>query len=287
MVGLKILITGGNGQLGTELSQALLDIRVVDEVFTPSSTQMDLRFRDSVLGAIVYSEPDVIVHAGAWTNVDGCEDDREKAFLINAMGTRFVVQGAELVGSRIYYISTDYVFSGDSSKPYMEWDAVGPRTIYGASKLAGEQELRDKDAIIRTSWVMGEHGNNMAKTLIRLSRGSERHRFVNDQTGTPTVVSDLVRVLVELMLSGHSGVFHASNAGETTWFDLARFVFDLLGEDPDRITAIRSSELTNHKAPRPAYSVLDNFALRSSGIAPLPDWQESVGRLVSHLAKDS
>ena len=153
--------------------------------------------------------------------------------------------------------------------------------------MAGEREMRSGDLIVRTSWVMGEFGNNMAKTLVRLAHAGERHRFVNDQIGTPTVVSDLVASIIELVTGGHSGIFHVSNAGETSWFDVARFIFEAVGEDPDRITPVRSSELIGYKAPRPGYSVLDNFALRGSGLKSMPSWRESLPKLVSKLREGS
>lgn len=286
-MGLKIFVTGGSGQVGTELIQTLRNRSNVNQVLAPSSREMDLMSRESVLEAISQSEPDWIIHCGAWTQVDACEDDSDKAFRMNALGTRFVVQGAEQVGARVCYVSTDYVFSGSSPKPYREWDEVGPNTIYGASKLAGEVEMRSCDLIVRTSWVMGEFGKNMAKTLVRLARAGDDHRFVDDQIGIPTVVSDLVEVLADLVELEHSGVFHVSNSNATTWYEVARFVFETMGEDPSRISPAKTSELTGYKAPRPHYSVLDNFALRHSGLAVLPSWQDSLSKLVAKLSEQS
>jgi dTDP-4-dehydrorhamnose reductase len=281
------MVTGGSGQVGSELVRSLLNIGGIDDVYAPSSAEVDLTARESVLGAVTSMKPDWIFHVGAWTQVDSCEDDSQRAFAVNGLGSRFIVQGADMVGARICYLSTDYVFDGSSDRPYREWDPVGPRTVYGASKLAGEKEMRPQDLIVRTSWVMGEYGQNMAKTLIRLAKAGGSSRFVDDQIGTPTVVSDLIKALVELFMDSHSGVFHVSNSGETSWFQVARFVFELLGEDPGRITPVSSSELIGHKAPRPKYSVLDNFALRGSGIDALPPWQDSLSGLVLKLLAGS
>lgn len=286
-LGIKVLVTGGSGQVGSELVPTLLNCGAIEDVYAPSSVELDLTSRETVLGAICAMRPDWIIHVGAWTQVDACEDNPQKAYLVNGLGSRFIVQGAETVGARVCYLSTDYVFDGNSKRPYLEWDPVGPRTVYGASKLAGEREMRSGDLIVRTSWVMGEFGNNMAKTLVRLANAGERHRFVNDQIGTPTVVSDLVASIIELVTGGHSGIFHVSNAGETSWFDVARFIFEAVGEDPDRITPVRSSELIGYKAPRPGYSVLDNFALRGTGLKSMPPWRESLPKLVSKLREGS
>lgn len=284
---LKILVTGGSGQVGTELIQTLKNRPNVIQVVAPTSAEMDLMSRESVLSAISQAQPDWIVHLGAWTQVDACEDDPDKAFRTNALGTRFVVQGARRVGARVCYVSTDYVFSGSSPKPYREWDEVSPNTVYGASKLAGEAEMRPCDLIVRTSWVMGLYGNNMAKTLVRLARAGDEHRFVDDQIGIPTVVSDLVEVLSDLVELGHSGIFHVSNSEATTWYEVARFVFEVMGEDPNRISPAKTAELTGYKAPRPHYSVLDNFALRYSGLTELPPWHESLSKLVAKLSEQS
>ncbi len=280
---LKVMVTGGSGQVGSELVTALLNVEGIDDVYAPSSEELDLSSRKSVLEAVNLMKPEWIFHAAAWTAVDACEDDPTRAFAVNGLGTRFVVQAAGMVGARVCYLSTDYVFDGSSVRPYREWDPVGPRTVYGASKLAGEMEVRPEDLIVRTSWVMGEFGQNMAKTLIRLARSGGVHRFVDDQIGTPTVVSDLVETLVELYLGGHSGVFHVSNSGQTSWYAIARHIFEELGEDPGRISPISTAELTGFKAPRPRFSVLDNFALRGSGLKELPSWQDSVSALVAKL----
>ncbi len=286
-MGLKVLVTGGSGQVGSELVRFLLNSSSIEDVFAPSSSDLDLFSRDSVLDSISQMQPDWIIHAGAWTQVDACEDDPRRAFLINGLGTRFVVQAAEMVGCKVCYLSTDYVFDGRSTRPYLEWDPVGPKSVYGASKLAGEVEVRSCDLIVRTSWVMGEFGHNMAKTLVRLAKGGNNHGFVNDQIGTPTIVSDLVRSVTDLFLGGHSGIFHISNSGEASWYQVAQFVFETLGEDAGRISPISSEALKGYKAPRPQYSVLDNAALRGSGLSELPEWQDSLAGLVSKLSGGS
>lgn len=284
-MGIKVLLTGGSGQLGLELRLALANLDPVDLVFSPSSAELNLADRNSVRSAIVGMRPNWIVHAGAWTQVDACEDDPERAFLINGLGTRFVVQAAEEVGARVCYISTDYVFDGTSQIPYREWDSVGPKTVYGSSKLAGEMELRPLDLTVRTSWVMGLGGANMAKTLLRLAGSGDLHRFVDDQVGSPTIVRDLVRVIAALVVEEHSGIFHVSNAGQCSWYDVAAYVFEVLGENPGRILPVKTEDLGGYRAPRPRYSVLDNFALRHSSIDPLPDWRDSLKWLVKELSK--
>lgn len=282
---MKVLITGGSGQVGMELVRECSSREEIVEVLSPSSISLDLTNRNLVIDTIVRSSPDWIIHAGAWTHVDACEEDRDKAFLVNGMGTRFVIEAAELVKAKVLYISTDYVFDGLGHRPYVEWDHVAPRTVYGASKLAGERELRTTDVTVRTSWVMGEFGQNMAKTLIRLAGSSGELRFVDDQIGIPTIVFDLVKTVADLVIGNHTGIFHVSNSDPTTWYDVAQFVFRILGEDPQRIIPVKTSELGGFKAPRPHYSVLDNVALRGVGFKPLPPWQESLEMLVKKLVQ--
>ena len=277
---MRILVTGAAGQLGTELVAALDEPH--REVVAPSSRTLDLRDRDAVLGAVTGLQPDVVINAAAWTDVDGCEDDPDRAYASNALAVRHLADGCRRIGAHLVQISTDYVFDGTAGRPYVEWDACNPLSVYGRSKHGGEQEAGPDATVVRTSWVFGRHGSNVVKTILRLAAQPGQLRFVDDQHGCPTSADDLAAVVAHLALARAPGVFHVSNSGPTTRFEMARDILRFAGEDPERVVPIASSELAQ-RAPRPASSVLDNAALRLSGIPPLADHREPLERLVKEL----
>lgn len=278
---MKILITGAGGQLGADLVEAMSDWDVV----AMRRDQMDVAEREEVLQAVTTVEPDAIVHAGAWTAVDACESDPDRAFRVNALGSRHVAEAARLAGAHLLYVSTDYVFDGTASTPYTEWDQPNPQSVYGRSKLAGEEETLAQvpsAAVVRTSWVCGAHGQNMVKTILRLAGEHDRLSFVNDQQGCPTFTDDLARMVRRLVVARLPGVFHVTNQGTTTWFELARAVLAAAGQDPERVSPVTTAEFPR-PAPRPAFSVLDNAALRLQGIPLLDDWRIPLDRTVKEL----
>jgi dTDP-4-dehydrorhamnose reductase len=287
---LRILVTGASGQVGSEVV-AELDRRAAERLRGPAwrivpvtHDQLDVGSRDSVLATVTTTEPHVIIHAAAWTAVDACEGDPDRAFRVNALGTRNVAEAARLVNAHVCYISTDYVFDGRSDRPYTEWDEPNPLSVYGRSKLAGERELPGSATIVRTAWVCGRTGANMAKTVLRLAVSQAPLLFVDDQHGSPTAADDLAVKLVDLALRRRPGTFHITNQGRTTWFGFAQEVLRLAGHDPGRVLPIATADLTPARpAPRPACSVLDNAALRLSGEELLPPWEASLRRLVSEL----
>jgi dTDP-4-dehydrorhamnose reductase len=280
---LRILITGAAGQLGTDL---MLGGGRHEMVAAPHD-RLDVGDRDQVLAAVTSIAPDLIIHGAAWTAVDACESDPEKAFQVNAFGCRNVAEAARLAGAHLVAVSTDYVFDGTKTDAYHEWDEPRPMSVYGRSKLAGEREiaaLLPGAAIARTSWVCGAHGSNMVKTILRLASGEGTLRFVDDQTGCPTFTEDLAGMLLRLAISRRPGVFHVTNQGPTTWYRFARDVVAAAGQDPGRVEPILTSELNPPRpAPRPANSVLDNVALRMSGLPLLPDHHEPLERTVKAL----
>lgn len=279
-----VVVTGAAGQLGREVV-ARFEADPAWHVEACDRSRLDLSSRDSVLGAITGIAPDAVVHGGAWTAVDACEADLDRALAINALGTRHVADAARRVGAHVTYISTDYVFSGDKSTPYHEWDETGPRSAYGASKLGGERELDPGSTTVRTSWVFGRHGANMVKTILRLAtEGTGALTFVDDQHGCPTSAADLAGTVHQLVAATAPGTFHVTNQGATTWFDFARDVVALAGEDPARVHPVATADLVPARpAPRPVNSVLDGAALRLSGIPLLPDHHEPLGALVREL----
>jgi dTDP-4-dehydrorhamnose reductase len=277
----KVLVTGAGGQLGHDVAEELAD----HDVVALSHGQLDVGDRTAVHDAIRSARPNVVVHCGAWTAVDACEADPDRALRVNALGTRHVSQGAREVGAYVVYVSTDYVFDGTSPRPYVEWDAPHPLSVYGRSKWGGEQEVDPASAIVRTSWVCGFHGANMVKTILRLAAEHPTLSFVDDQRGHPSFTADLARMIRTIASERLPGVFHVTNQGDVSWYEFARAVLEASGADPERVHPIATADLQPARpAPRPANSVLDNAALRLQGIELLPDFHEPLEKLVRQLA---
>lgn len=275
---LRVLVTGARGQLGTEL----LDVFPGHDVV---GTTVDVGDRDAVHGVVLDVRPDRIVHAAAWTDVDACEGDPDRAFRSNALGTRNVVEAARRVDAHIVCISTDYVFAGDAERPYTEWDTPNPLSAYGRSKLAGERELLPTDCIVRTSLVCGRHGRNFVRTMLDRARAGEKTQVVVDQVSCPTIADDLARMVARLAVEARPGIVNVTNQGAVSRFELAREVFTLVGTDPALLEPIATDELQPPRpAPRPRQSVLDNAVLRLSGLPLLPDFRDSLPRLVEALS---
>ncbi len=308
---LRVLVTGGNGQLGRDVRDVLAGktpvggvtdeeaatgvlppVRVgAHDVLSTDIDTLDLCDRDAVRATVADFRPELVLHGGAFTAVDACESEPDTAYAVNALGTRHIAEASAAVGAHLVYVSTDYVFDGTLGRPYVEWDQPGPRSVYGRSKLGGETEVRALSGVagtvVRTAWVSGAHGANMVKTVLRLADTTPGGtlRFVDDQHGCPTFTADLARALVRLGLDRRPGTFHVTNQGETTWFGFARAVLQAAGRDPSVVEPIATTDLDPPRpAPRPANSRLDNAGLRLSGLPLLPPWQESLGRLVGALA---
>ncbi|MGI8662380.1 MAG: dTDP-4-dehydrorhamnose reductase [Acidimicrobiales bacterium] len=282
---MRVLITGAGGQVGRELAE--LCASQGDEVIACDHATLDVVDRDAVLGAVLANAPEAVIHCAAWTAVDACEAEADKALAINAIGTRNIAEATRRAGAHVVSISTDYVFDGAKPSPYDEWDAPNPMSSYGRSKWAGEQELlgHPSATTARISWVCGRYGANMVKTLLRLAHDGVDPSFVTDQIGHLTIVEDLVPVLRAFAVSRRPGLFHTTNSGPLSWFDVARAVFVAAGHDPGRVSPITTAELAPPRpAPRPANSVLDNVALRVAGLPGLPDGRESLDRLVAQLS---
>lgn len=281
---MRILITGAGGQVGRELLDAFADSPTPHEVVGLTRDQLDVVDQPAVRAAFADARPEVVVHSAAWTAVDLCEQDPQRAEAVNASGTRHVAHAAADVGARVVYLSTDYVFDGTKATPYLEDDATNPLSVYGRTKLAGERAMGPDDAIVRTSWVSGRHGANMVKTILRLAAEHPRLGFVHDQHGNPTFADDLAAAIVQLVEGEHTGTFHVTNQGTTTWFGVAQAVLEAAGDDPSRVDAITTAEMPR-PAPRPANSVLENRALAEAGLAPLDDFRVPLQRLVDALTR--
>jgi dTDP-4-dehydrorhamnose reductase len=295
----RVLVTGAGGQLGTDLVDAFagrvptggrandpstgrLRLRSPCEVTGADHALLDVTDRAAVQTIFEGVRPHVVVHAAAWTAVDACEGDPDRAYAVNALGTRHVAEAARRVGAHLVYVSTDYVFDGTSPRPYLEWDTPNPKSVYGASKLGGEREVDPTSTVVRTSWVCGAHGPNMVRTVLRLADTPGPLRFVDDQWGSPTFTADLAGVLAVLGTERLPGTFHVTNAGVTSWYGFARAVLQIAGHDPERVEPIATAELDPPRpAPRPSNSALDNAALRLMGTALLPDWRDALERLLA------
>ncbi|MFT3853005.1 MAG: dTDP-4-dehydrorhamnose reductase [Ilumatobacteraceae bacterium] len=283
---MRVLITGAGGQLGAELTRVCTVAG--DEVAACTHADVDIASRDAVLGAITSVQPDVVFHCGAWTAVDACESDVDRALLLNGLAVRWVAEACQRTGAHLVHVSTDYVFDGTLARPYVEWDEPNPQSAYGRSKLLGEREalaLGPSAAVVRTAWVCGAHGANMVKTVMRLAASQPALSFVDDQRGCPTFTADLAPLLRRIALDRRSGIVHATNQGPTTWFGFAQAVVAAMGREPAMVSPTTTAELQPPRpAPRPANSVLDNAVLRAGGVPLLRDWHEPLAELVAALS---
>lgn len=281
---MRVLVTGAGGQLGTEIG-----VRWTargDDVVTADRDRLDLADRTAVCGAVTAVRPDVVVNCAAWTAVDACEGDADRAFAVNALGVRWLREACAVTASHLVQLSTDYVFDGTLDRPYREWDPTNPRSVYGASKLAGELEAGPDATVVRTSWVCGRHGNNMVHTVLRLIRERTSLAFVDDQIGSPTFTVDLADAVRALAVERRRGIHHVTNAGAVSWFHFVRDIVSAAGRDPDMVHPVSTSELDPPRpAPRPANSVLDNMALRLGGFPPLRHYRDPLHELVGQLTR--
>ena len=279
---MRVIVTGAEGQVGRELLTAFAD----HDVAGVGHSELDVTSRDDVLAFVTASQPDAVIHAAAWTAVDACEGDPDRAYAANALGTRNVAEAARRVGAHLTTFSTDYVFDGTKTAPYLEWDEPNPQSVYGRSKLAGEREATaSADAlVIRISWVCGQYGSNMVKTILRLAGQHPTLQFVDDQRGHPTFAADAAAGVRRLVADRRVGTYHMTNQGAVSWYEFACAVLDAAGDDPARVEPIRSEDLRPPRpAPRPSNSVLDNAALRLQGLPLLPHYRESLAPLVATL----
>jgi dTDP-4-dehydrorhamnose reductase len=274
------LIVGAGGMLGRDLAAALRAHG--EDVAGLTRQDCDITDETAVRAALRGGQPDVVVNCAAWTAVDEAEAHEDEALGVNGRGAEHVAAGCAAGGIRLVHMSTDYVFGGDARRPYAERDAAAPRTAYGRTKLAGEQavlKLLPQDGyVVRTAWLYGAHGPNFVRTMIRLERERPAVDVVADQRGQPTWTADVAGQVIALARSrAAAGVYHATSSGEATWFDLAREVFQLLGADPGRVRATRTSAFPR-PAPRPGYSVLGHEAWAGAGIEPIGDWRPALRR---------
>ncbi|MEG1153101.1 MAG: dTDP-4-dehydrorhamnose reductase [Ruthenibacterium sp.] len=284
---MKIVITGANGQLGTELQKCLdagktelgpLPERLLRAtVIATDVDTLDITNRHEVATFVRHHQPDAIISCAAFTNVDGCETNRDAAFQVNALGARNLAMAAESIGAKLMHISTDYVFSGDASEPVAEFELPNPQSIYGKTKLAGEcyvQQFCSRYFILRTAWLYGYAGKNFVKTILRVAKEKGALNVVNDQVGNPTNAADLAHHILKLLVTSEYGVYHCTGEGVCSWYDFASEIVRLSGIKAT-VSPCTSDEF-KQAAKRPAYSALDNAMLRATVGSEMREWKEAL-----------
>jgi len=282
----KVLVTGAGGQLGQDLLDAFADHDVVGL----TRAQLDVTDEAAVTQAVASLRPALVINAAAATDVDGCESDAEVAHRANALGPWWLARACERTGATLVTFSTDYVFDGDAPsgpgggpRGYVEGDPVAPLSVYGRSKAAGEQLVREtlrEHHIVRTAWVSGARGRNFVRTMLRLAAEGGPLRVVDDQTGSPTTTRDLAAAVRRLAVSGRYGTIHLVNEGMATWFDVAAEILARSGRAVE--LAPQPSSAIARPAPRPAWSALDTTHARTMGLG-LPHWHDALDRLLDEL----
>lgn len=287
----KILVTGCNGQLGRAINQVYARDEVefinTDVVEGEGVSSLDITDVAAVLAFVRQTKPDVIVNCAAHTNVDKCEEQWDLAYKINAIGPRNLSIAATEAGAKLIHVSTDYVFAGDGTRPYTEFDPVAPNSAYGKTKLEGErfvQQFARNYFIVRTAWLYGD-GKNFAKTMLRLSETHDKVSVVCDQIGSPTSALELARMIRTLEPTENYGLFHGTCEGYCSWADFAREVFRLAGKDTEveYITTEEYQRRNPASAKRPAYSVLENYMLKLTGDYRMADWKDAVAEYMKDI----
>lgn len=272
---MKIVITGSKGQLGLELIRQL-ELENKYEILATDRDELNIVDINNVNEFLFDNRPDVVINCAAHTAVDLCEIDVENAYKINAIGARNLAIACEKIGSKLVQVSTDYVFDGNGTRPYREDDETCPNSIYGTSKLMGENFVREfcsKYFIVRTAWLYGE-GNNFVRTMLKLAETNKELNVVNDQFGSPTSTVDLAKAIIDLMITEHYGVYHGTCEGQCSWYDFAKKIFEIKNIDI-KVNPVTSEEF-KRPAPRPAYSVLDNFMFKLVELNSFRNWEESL-----------
>lgn len=279
---IRILITGGKGQLGIELNKQLNQKGTLYTVISADHHTLDITDLNQVQQFVYKQQPHIIINCAAYTQVDKCEQEKDIADKVNRIGPQYLALVSKEIGAKLVHISTDYVFSGDEYLPRKETDEVNPKTIYGITKWAGEEEVRklcEHHFIIRTAWLYGE-GNNFVRTMLKLSETNKELNVVADQFGNPTYTKDLAIAIINLMQTEDYGTYHGTCEGTCSWYDFAKKIFEVKGID------IKVNPVTSEQFPRPAkrpfYSSLDNFMLKIHGMNTFRTWEEALEDYLSN-----
>lgn len=280
---MKVLITGSNGMLGHDLIDVLNDKH---ELILTTSKTLDITDKEHTVEFIKENKPDIVINSAAYTDVDGCEENRKLAFSVNGEGVRNLAIGCREADCPLVHISTDYVFNGKNDTPWVEDDKIGPISVYGKSKLEGEQaiqEILDKFFIVRTAWLYGVNGGNFPKTMLELAKTHDELTVVYDEVGTPTYTPDLAEAIGKLIETDYYGIYHITNSGSCSWCEFAKYIFEIAGVDV-KVTPVTASEFAR-PAPRPSYSVLNNKKWVDNGFEPLRSYKEAIKDYLIYLKK--
>lgn len=287
----KILVTGCNGQLGRAIRKEYVGEAVefvnTDVVAGDGVVSLDITDVDAVLRMVRETKPDVIINCAAHTNVDKCEEQWDLAYQINALGARNLSIAAREVDAKMIHVSTDYVFEGNGTRPYTEFDAPNPVSAYGKTKLEGEnfvKEFAPKHFILRTAWLYGD-GKNFVKTMLALSENHDEVNVVCDQVGSPTSAEELAKMIHHLEPTENYGLFHATCEGDTNWADFTEEIFRKTGKTTkvNHVTSVQYKEMNPASAERPAYSILDNYMLRLTSDYRMADWHDALDIYLKEL----
>ncbi|NRT89272.1 dTDP-4-dehydrorhamnose reductase [Clostridium beijerinckii] len=294
---MKILITGCNGQLGNELQSIIksgkAEINEVSENIRKSEIvaldveELDIINLTQVREILNDVRPDVVINCAAATNVDGCEGNEDFAFRVNSIGPRNLAIICEEIGAKLVQVSTDYVFSGVSNKPLTEYDLTAPYSVYGKTKLLGEQYVQQfcsKYFIVRTAWLYGYIGKNFVYTMMRLGKEKDIIKVVDDQRGSPTHANDLAYHILKLIETEEYGIYHCTGKGECTWYEFAKMIIELSGERCE-VKPCTSEEYVT-PAKRPEYSSLDNMMFRNTIGDEMRDWKDAIKSFITTVKKN-
>lgn len=256
------------------------------ELILTTSKTLDITDKEHTVEFIKENKPDIVINSAAYTDVDGCEENREWAFSVNGEGVRNLAIGCREADCPLVHISTDYVFNGKNDTPWVEDDEIGPISVYGKSKLEGEQaiqEILDKFFIVRTAWLYGVNGGNFPKTMLELAETHDELTVVYDEVGTPTYTPDLAEAIGKLIETDYYGIYHITNSGSCSWCEFAKYIFEIAGVDV-KVTPVTASEFAR-PAPRPSYSVLNNKKWVDNGFEPLRSYKEAIKDYLIYLKK--
>lgn len=279
----KVLVTGANGQLGSEIRELVSSFPEMEFVFTDVA-ELDITNLEKVAGFLASFQPDYLVNCAAYTNVDKAETDQKTATLLNATAVGILAEQSGRVGCKMIHISTDYVFDGKGPRPYKEDDPVAPQSAYGKTKLEGELlciQNNPESIVIRTSWLYSAFGNNFVKTMLRLGNERSELGVIVDQIGTPTNAADLARAILTIILSVEkgeksfeTGIYHYSNEGVASWYDFTKAIFDISGIKC-HVKPISTEEYPS-PVPRPPYSVMNKSKIKLIFGLQIPHWRDSL-----------
>jgi dTDP-4-dehydrorhamnose reductase len=287
----KIIVTGCNGQLGRAINKELagtgFELINTDVFEGEGITPLDITNVDAVVELARRTKATSIINCAAYTAVDKQESDVDLSYKINAIGPRNLAIAATEVGARLVHVSTDYVFDGNGTRPYIEFDKTGPVSVYGKTKLAGEEMVKQfarNYFIVRTAWLYGD-GKNFVKTMLGLSESHEELNVVCDQVGTPTSTKELAKAIHFLLGTDNYGIFHGTCEGNTNWADFTEEIFRIAGKNTkvNHVTTKQYQEMNPQAAPRPAYSILENYMFKLTSDFMFADWHDAISDYLKEL----